>query len=913
MAKMGDILKDIADGKIESADDFMSALNRAGWTNHRSLYSGDNPQKLMRERGYLQQELSDNSGFSRFFNQDLKRHKRELTELRDVLADIQEEKKKAETSLSGSERAFKTNFGVDDELITKIKEARDEEEIIDALKKEGLTVDKGHTEALDAAKDIHDKNIELIKVQNKELYQQNRIQQEQNRIREEGWRKAKEGFGQMKQATMDLTKQWVKVDEAASKFSKTMGMSAQGMASLRKSTINAVNDLGLGAKYNAGADEIIQMQQSYLGGIGRNVTVTNGDLEHMAAMSAVMGEQGGEMAARLENFGLSYVDAAQKAGKMFQTAEKYGLNFQKYSENFAKNLSLAQNYTFKNGLKGLEDMARKATAIKLDMSQIAAFAEKVSTLQGAVETGANLQVLGGPFAQFSNPLGMLNEGLNDMEGLMDRFKNMVGGLGKLNTTTGEVEVSSFNKQRIKAAAQAMGMDYSQVMESVNAQARQNFISRQISNSDYNDQQKEFIKNTATIKNGQAVLTRINAEGDKEDVNIKNLNEDELNELIAQNQSESADIKDIAQNLRSITEEVTGGKKQAENKRAQLAEKFLPEVKNLISKVIENPTLIGIAAFLPIGFSMLAGAIKTSQGLGQMIGGGGSGSGGGFFGNIFGKGAKGGKGLFGKLGNVASKVGNLGKSFGSFTGSMGGATTAMGALAGVAAGGAIFAAGKMITNDLVKNDKIKKGGLADFGLRIGTGAAGGALAGASVAGPVGAAVGAIVGAVKGTCDSIGDKTMANIEKLYGVKVNGIYGVSKASQIKKALKTGEISDNIRAKLMENGDTEILDLIDDKHDELEVKKQKEAEIVAKRMEAVKVSAGKDGEIKHKMELSPLKIDLTGTITLANASGNEVDITKELLKDPVFVRNITKKIEEQIINNTKGGNVVQKGLYNV
>ena len=52
------------------------------------------------------------------------------------------------------------------------------------------------------------------------------------------------------------------------------------------------------------------------------------------------------------------------------------------------------------------------------------FADKVSTLQGAVETSASLQVLGGPFAQFSDPLGMLNEGLTDMESLFDRFQKM---------------------------------------------------------------------------------------------------------------------------------------------------------------------------------------------------------------------------------------------------------------------------------------------------------------------------------------------------------------------------------------------------------------------------------------------------------------------------------------------------------
>jgi hypothetical protein len=59
---------------------------------------------------------------------------------------------------------------------------------------------------------------------------------------------------------------------------------------------------------------------------------------------------------------------------------------------------------------------------------------------------------------------------------------MVGGLGSFDKETGEVKVSSFNKQRIKAASQAMGVDYGTIMESVNAQARRGEISKQIAAS-----------------------------------------------------------------------------------------------------------------------------------------------------------------------------------------------------------------------------------------------------------------------------------------------------------------------------------------------------------------------------------------------------------------------------------------------
>ena len=52
--------------------------------------------------------------------------------------------------------------------------------------------------------------------------------------------------------------------------------------------------------------------------------------------------------------------------------------------------------------------------------------------------------------------------------------------------------------------------------------------------------------------------------------------------------------------------------------------------------------------------------------------------------------------------------------------------------------------------------------------------------------------------------------------------------------------------------------------------------------------------------------KIDLniSGTIKLEGANGKQVDITKDLLKDGNFIREITKLITRQIGENQVGSN---------
>ena len=301
---------------------------------------------------------------------------------------------------------------------------------------------------------------------------------------------------------------WAKASHAASQYAKSVGLAKKGMDALRKSTIDNMVKSHIGINYNVSTDELLKLQENYTKAVGRNVRLSNADQENMAAMRAIIGEgKTTEFATQFENFGLSMSSTAEHMGKMFADASKAGISFEKYSDNVKQNISIAQNYTFKDGLKGLESMAKKATAIKMDMQMVANLAQKVSTVEGAIDVGAKLQVLGGPFAQAADPLGMLNEGLNDIEGLQDRVTRMIGQLGSFDKSTGEVKVSAFNKRRVAAAAEAMGMDYGKLMESVNANARRGEVEKQLSASasasKLDDNMKELIKNNAEFKNGKA--------------------------------------------------------------------------------------------------------------------------------------------------------------------------------------------------------------------------------------------------------------------------------------------------------------------------------------------------------------------------------------------------------------------------
>lgn len=679
------------------------------------------------------------------------------------------------------------------------------------------------------------------------------------------------GLKDMYGVLRDFNEPWAQASKAASQYAKSVGLAKKGMDALRKSTIDNMVKNHIGINYNVSTDELLKLQENYTKAVGRNVRLSNADQENMAAMKAIIGEgKTTEFATQFENFGLSMSSTAEHMGKMFADASKAGISFEKYSDNVKQNISIAQNYTFKDGLKGLESMAKKATAIKMDMQMVANLAQKVSTVEGAIDVGAKLQVLGGPFAQAADPLGMLNEGLNDIEGLQDRVTRMIGQLGSFDKSTGEVKVSAFNKRRVAAAAEAMGMDYGKLMESVNANARRGEVEKQLSASasasKLDDNMKELIKNNAEFKNGKAGVS-INGEWKS----IDELGNGDYEALVAETQDQAADVKDIAKNLRSLVDKRQGVIKQRDANQAQLSEKL--KIGELEGKLID---VIGQSNFLLktwITIALANNIINGIRGLAQTVDG---------AKDIFNFGKSifsRGKNLFRKGGKTASNVirrkglggltrgwqnivgrtmqpsANMATNAASNVASRAATGTATRTAANAATRGAANAGAKASANVMGRGISragtrgaikfLGKGGAKMIGKAAGplagvvggaftafdefgkennhsTGRKVGATVGSTIGGIAGAAalswipvIGPIIGGAVGSWlgKTIGsgfanDKRRAKFKDKYGLgeSLKGDYSVKEIKEINKARVTGKISKKLMDKLADRGDTEM-----------------------------------------------------------------------------------------------------------
>lgn len=384
-------------------------------------------------------------------------------------------------------------------------------------------------------------------------------------------------------AIANLNEPFSKIQDMAVNLARSAGLAANSFMAISTRVMEQNRAMSLSMKYNVSSDQIIQWQEALMSSLGRNVAIDmagknvegnpnfDSELENLVAAGNVFGtSRVTQLVQGFDKIGKSMNSAAKVTGKLYAEASQYGLNLQKYSENFIGNLGMVQTFNFRNGVEGLREMARHAAEIRQDMKQVASFAEKVGTVTGAVETAANLQVLGGSFAAFANPLAMLNESLTDMNGLQNRLTNMTEGAATYNSVTHQIEMDPVTRQLMKRAAQSMGVNPENLIDQAYAQARRTEISRQVEATGMGNIKPEFlemVKNMGEIdENGQAGVTIGNKFITLSDLAGMDTKQQEAlqTQLIEETRSESEDIKDIAQNVKSLTEYVSGRKLQAEN-------------------------------------------------------------------------------------------------------------------------------------------------------------------------------------------------------------------------------------------------------------------------------------------------------------------------------------------------------------
>jgi hypothetical protein len=210
-----------------------------------------------------------------------------------------------------------------------------------------------------------------------------------------------------------------------------------------------------------------------------------------------------ENSESFRNVGLGLNDAAKSISDIGKNSVNMGLSAKATSETLIKNLGMLNQYGFQNGIKGLGKMVQEAQALKINIDDTFKVAEKLYDPEGAISLAANLQVIGGAFGDLGDPIKLMYDATNNVESLQTSIIGAARSLATYNAEQGRFEVTGVNLRRAKAMSDALGISMGELTNmAVKGAAKFEAMSQLDIFPDITEEQKEFVSNLATMKDGR---------------------------------------------------------------------------------------------------------------------------------------------------------------------------------------------------------------------------------------------------------------------------------------------------------------------------------------------------------------------------------------------------------------------------
>lgn len=351
----------------------------------------------------------------------------------------------------------------------------------------------------------------------------------------------------------ELGKEFTEIDDNMRRTAINVGIVGKQMNTLRR---NAYKASLVTQKFGVDAKELVQMYGSYVDEVGRLIPMTQKSAIAMAYLSknTALGSEGAaSFAASMEVMGMSIEGSAKYADEINKYSKAIGVNSGKTIKLLASNLKKAQTINFKGGVDGMAKMAAKAVSLRADMSSTLDLAQQLWEPEKAIETAAQLQMMGGAFARMADPLKLMFDARNNPEKLMTDLANAAGSVVK-RSKEGLYEIPTMELQKLKQIAEATGQNFDDIVQTAKTAAKQNDIGKMLSPRIKGDA-RSMIKN----------LAQFNTKSGKFEVTVDG------------KPMEVAKItKDIAQDL------VREGKET--EARAEAAQSFMTRVKQMIESL-----------------------------------------------------------------------------------------------------------------------------------------------------------------------------------------------------------------------------------------------------------------------------------------------------------------------------------------
>lgn len=397
---------------------------------------------------------------------------------------------------------------------------------------------------------LNEEGYEISKNVRNEIEKQRKLYNEVNK-EQKTWVKNLKAVNGLISDTAKSTKLFwdylMQSDKAIKSTILSLGLSGEKAEMMRESFEGSAKIV---ARLGGNLEDVQAIMQTFADTTGRARILSDQMVKDVFKIGKGTGmgvEQAAKLSAQFEFMGMDARATMDYVEGVVETSELMGVNTTKVMNNIADNFKELQTYNFRKGVQGFADMAQNAELLRVDLSSALDVADKARNLENVVDMTAQLQVMGGKFAE-TDPFKMMYQARNEPQELQKSISDMTSGMVQFIETSEGFEhfISPADRDRLAQVAKTLGMTKEDMTEIAQRRAEFDKMGEQLIGKGFTDKQKELIKGMADYQTDTGKFTVQIGQTSKD---IRDLTDNELKML----ESEKKSLKERAKSAQTFDE------------------------------------------------------------------------------------------------------------------------------------------------------------------------------------------------------------------------------------------------------------------------------------------------------------------------------------------------------------------------
>lgn len=336
---------------------------------------------------------------------------------------------------------------------------------------------------------------------------------------------------------------------AATSVNKTLLLNRERILEISQVIADSAPEV---ARFGGDIRDVTQAITSVAEASRRAVILAADDISKLYVASKVLGD------VNLEKLSSNFIEAGIQVSNISKNIEEsinyvqsIGGNAKMVMDDVVNRMEYMNRFNFQDGVMGFTRMAAKASMLRLDMRDVASFAEDIMNPQGAIEVASAFQRLGVAAGTLVDPFSLMYKSINDPEGLQDSIIELGKRFVDFNSETGNFKINPAGIMQMKELSGVLKMSYNDFAKMAISAADFDKRLSEIS-FDYKGNREDLmlLANMAQFKGGEYVVKI-----DEKEKRLRDVTEEEFVKLREIQENAPKTLEEIAKGQMTLTENI----------------------------------------------------------------------------------------------------------------------------------------------------------------------------------------------------------------------------------------------------------------------------------------------------------------------------------------------------------------------